>query len=197
MDSLKLKQPPNRTARSKEEALEMGGDVGYPLVVRPSYVLGGRAMEIVHSDEDLGAYMDAAIDVSNDSPVLLDHFLDSAVEVDVDAICDGESVLIGGIMEHVEQAGVHSGDSGCSLPPNTLDPSIQEQLRDQVRRLQGPLDIQDIRESLLPEVSVEDDEVLAVLHRVQRLEPIGVASRNPGECIRVQLKSQPAGTPAR
>ena len=135
VDSLELKQPPNCTAKSKEEALEMGGDVGYPLVVRPSYVLGGRAMEIVHNDEDLGAYMDAAIDVSNDSPVLLDRFLDLATEVDVDCICDGERVLIGGIMEHIEQAGVHSGDSGCSLPPFSLSEELQEQLIEQVVKL--------------------------------------------------------------
>ena len=135
VDSLELKQPPNRTARSKEEALEMGGDVGYPLVVRPSYVLGGRAMEIVHGDEDLGAYMDAAIDVSNDSPLLLDRFLDLATELDVDCVCDGERVLIGGIMEHIEQAGVHSGDSGCSLPPFSLSDEIQDQLIEQVVKL--------------------------------------------------------------
>jgi carbamoyl-phosphate synthase large subunit len=116
VEDLELKQPPNRTATSKEEALGRASIVGYPLVVRPSYVLGGRAMEVVHNDEDLAAYMDAAIDVSNDSPVLLDRFLDLATEVDVDCISDGERVLIGGIMEHIEQAGVHSGDSGCSLP---------------------------------------------------------------------------------
>jgi carbamoyl-phosphate synthase large subunit len=135
VESLKLKQPPNSTARSKEEALEMGSDVGYPLVVRPSYVLGGRAMEIVHSDEDLGVYMDAAITVSNDSPVLLDRFLDLAIEVDVDCVSDGERVLIGGIMEHIEQAGVHSGDSGCSLPPFSLSDEIQQQLIEQVVKL--------------------------------------------------------------
>ncbi|MEE4163954.1 MAG: carbamoyl-phosphate synthase large subunit, partial [Woeseiaceae bacterium] len=125
---LDLKQPPNTTARSREDALRMGADVGYPIVVRPSYVLGGRAMEIVHSDEDLTAYMDAAIKVSNDSPVLLDRFLDLATEVDVDCICDGENVLIGGIMEHIEQAGVHSGDSGCSLPPFSLSEELQQEL---------------------------------------------------------------------
>ena len=135
VESLDLKQPPNRTARSKEEALEMGSVVGYPLIVRPSYVLGGRAMEIVHSDDDLGNYMDAAIDVSNDSPVLLDRFLDLAIEVDVDCICDGERVLIGGIMEHIEQAGVHSGDSGCSLPPFSLSKELQDQLIEQVIKL--------------------------------------------------------------
>jgi carbamoyl-phosphate synthase large subunit len=135
VESLNLKQPPNCTARSKEQALEMAGDVGYPLVVRPSYVLGGRAMEIVHGDEDLAAYMDAAITVSNDSPVLLDRFLDLATEVDVDCVCDGERVLIGGIMEHIEQAGVHSGDSGCSLPPFSLTRELQDQLVEQVIKL--------------------------------------------------------------
>ena len=132
---LELRQPPNSTARSKQEALELSGDVGFPLVVRPSYVLGGRAMEVVHSEEDLAAYMDAAIDVSNDSPVLLDRFLDLATEVDVDCICDGEHVLIGGIMEHIEQAGVHSGDSGCSLPPFSLSAELQAKLVEQTVRL--------------------------------------------------------------
>ncbi len=135
VEDLGLKQPPNCTARSKEEALKLGADVGYPLIVRPSYVLGGRAMEIVHSDEDLAAYMDAAIDVSNDSPVLLDRFLDLATEVDVDCIFDGERMLIGGVMEHIEQAGVHSGDSGCSLPPFSLSPEIQKTLEEQVVKL--------------------------------------------------------------
>ena len=135
VEELQLKQPPNCTARNKEEALRLGAEVGYPLVVRPSYVLGGRAMEVVHNDEDLGVYMDAAINVSNNSPVLLDRFLDLATEVDVDCICDGERVLIGGIMEHIEQAGVHSGDSGCSLPPFSLTPEIQKELEAQVIKL--------------------------------------------------------------
>ena len=135
VQKLGLKQPPNSTARNKEEALKLGSEVGYPLVVRPSYVLGGRAMEIVHSDEDLAVYMDAAINVSNDSPVLLDRFLDLATEVDVDCIADGERVLIGGVMEHIEQAGVHSGDSGCSLPPFSLTPEIQKVLEKQVVKL--------------------------------------------------------------
>src|SRR5207253_1082333 len=104
-------------------------EVGFPLVVRPSYVLGGRAMEVVFAEEDLRAYMTDAVRVSNDSPVLLDRFLDVATEVDVDAVCDGKDVLIGGIMEHVEQAGVHSGDSSCSLPPNSLSFEIQQELR--------------------------------------------------------------------
>ena len=135
VEELQLKQPPNCTARNKEEALRRAADVGYPLVVRPSYVLGGRAMEVVHNDEDLAIYMDAAINVSNDSPVLLDRFLDLATEVDVDCICDGERVLIGGIMEHIEQAGVHSGDSGCSLPPFSLTREIQKELEAQVIKL--------------------------------------------------------------
>ena len=141
VENLGLKQPPNRTASSKEEALRLGSDVGYPLVVRPSYVLGGRAMEIVHNDEDLAAYMDAAINVSNDSPVLLDRFLDLATEVDVDCICDGDRVLIGGVMEHIEQAGVHSGDSGCSLPPFSLTPEIQAELEEQVVKLARGLNV--------------------------------------------------------
>jgi carbamoyl-phosphate synthase large subunit len=141
VEDLHLRQPPNCTARNKEEALQRGADVGYPLVVRPSYVLGGRAMEVVHNDEDLAVYMDAAINVSNDSPVLLDRFLDLATEVDVDCICDGERVLIGGIMEHIEQAGVHSGDSGCSLPPFSLTAEIQKELEEQVTKLAKGLQV--------------------------------------------------------
>jgi len=141
VENLGLKQPPNSTARSKEEALKMAGTVGYPLVVRPSYVLGGRAMEIVHSDEDLAAYMDEAINVSNDSPVLLDRFLDLATEVDVDCISDGENVLVGGVMEHIEQAGVHSGDSGCSLPPFSLSDKLQKELTEQVMKLAKGLNV--------------------------------------------------------
>jgi carbamoyl-phosphate synthase large subunit len=132
VEKLELKQPPNCTARSEEQAIGMAGDVGYPIIVRPSYVLGGRAMEIVHSEKELAAYMQAAINVSNDSPVLLDRFLDLAIEVDVDIVCDGERVLVGGIMEHIEQAGVHSGDSGCSLPPFSLPDELQEELIKQV-----------------------------------------------------------------
>ena len=120
VESLQLEQPPNRTARTEDEAVRLAAEVGFPLVVRPSYVLGGRAMEVVFTEDDLRAYMTHAVQVSHDSPVLLDRFLDLAIEVDVDAICDGKDVYIGGIMEHIEQAGVHSGDSGCSLPPNSL-----------------------------------------------------------------------------
>lgn len=141
VEDLELTQPPNCTARNKEEALRRAPAVGFPLIVRPSYVLGGRAMEVVHGEEDLAAYMDAAIQVSNDSPVLLDRFLDLAIEVDVDCICDGERVLIGGIMEHIEQAGVHSGDSGCSLPPFSLSDEIQKELCAQVVKLANALNV--------------------------------------------------------
>ena len=131
LTELKLKQPPNRTARNPGAALVLAQEIGYPLVVRPSYVLGGRAMEIVHEQRDLERYMREAVKVSNDSPVLLDRFLNDAIEVDVDAISDGEEVLIGGIMEHIEQAGVHSGDSACSLPPFSLSKKLQDELRRQ------------------------------------------------------------------
>jgi len=128
---LQLKQPPNKTARTEAEALAAATEIGYPLVVRPSYVLGGRAMEIVHEQRELERYMREAVKVSNDSPVLLDRFLNDAIEVDVDAICDGFEVVIGGIMEHIEQAGVHSGDSACSLPPQSLSAELQQTLREQ------------------------------------------------------------------
>ena len=126
-----LKQPPNRTARTEEQAQILAQEIGYPLVVRPSYVLGGRAMEIVHGDKDLERYMREAVRVSEKSPVLLDRFLDDAIEVDVDCISDGVDVIIGGIMEHVEQAGIHSGDSACSLPPYSLPNALQDEMRRQ------------------------------------------------------------------
>ncbi|WP_373974512.1 carbamoyl-phosphate synthase large subunit [Chitinibacter sp. SCUT-21] len=131
LQDLALRQPPNATARNEQDALHLARELGYPLVVRPSYVLGGRAMEIVHSDKDLERYMREAVKVSNDSPVLLDRFLNDAIEVDVDAVSDGTDVIIGGIMEHIEQAGVHSGDSACSLPPYSLSKELQDELRRQ------------------------------------------------------------------
>jgi len=141
LNELGLRQPPNRTARTPEDAVRLAEEIGYPLVVRPSYVLGGRAMEIVYQEEELRRYMKEAVQVSNDSPVLLDRFLDDAVEVDVDAICDGEDVLIGGIMEHIEQAGVHSGDSACSLPPYHLSAELQDELRRQVVQMAKALSV--------------------------------------------------------
>ncbi len=142
VEKLNLIQPPNRTARTAEQALAHAAAIGYPLVVRPSYVLGGRAMEIVYSDEDLSRYIREAVQVSNDSPVLLDRFLDNAVEVDVDVICDMDGqVLIGGIMEHIEEAGVHSGDSSCSLPPYTLGKEIQDRLREQMAMMARELKV--------------------------------------------------------
>ncbi len=142
IEKIGLKQPPNRTARNADEALALAREIGYPLVVRPSYVLGGRAMEVVHDDADLSRYIRDAVQVSNDSPVLLDRFLDHAVEVDVDIIADAEgNVLIGGIMEHIEEAGVHSGDSSCSLPPYSLSAEIQDEMRRQVTMMARELKV--------------------------------------------------------
>ncbi len=141
LHELGLKQPPNRTARTPEDAIRLAAEIGYPLVVRPSYVLGGRAMEIVHEQGDLERYMREAVKVSNDSPVLLDRFLNDATEVDVDALSDGNQVIVGGIMQHIEQAGVHSGDSACSLPPYTLSREIQDELRDQTEKMAKALNV--------------------------------------------------------
>ncbi|MCH1919147.1 carbamoyl-phosphate synthase large subunit [Shewanella sp. A3A] len=132
---LEMKQPENETVTTVEGAVLAAEKIGYPLVVRPSYVLGGRAMEIVYEEQDLRRYFNEAVKVSNESPVLLDHFLDDAIEVDIDAVSDGKNVVVGAIMEHIEQAGVHSGDSGCSLPPYSLSPQIQDEMREQVRKL--------------------------------------------------------------
>ncbi|CUX95876.1 Carbamoyl-phosphate synthase large chain [Candidatus Mikella endobia] len=132
---LKLKQPKNATVNNIDSAIEKSATIGYPLIVRPSYVLGGRAMEIVYDEIDLMRYFHDAVNVSNDAPVLLDRFLDDAIEVDVDAVCDGKNILIGGIMEHIEQAGVHSGDSACSLPTYTLSGEMKNIIRSQVEKL--------------------------------------------------------------
>jgi len=135
IEKLSLRQPANTTVRSVEQAVSAAKTIGYPLVVRPSYVLGGRAMEIVYREEDLLRYMNDAVRVSEDSPVLLDRFLSAAIEVDIDAVSDGEQVVIGAIMQHIEQAGVHSGDSACSLPPYSLPAPVQEAMRDVVRKM--------------------------------------------------------------
>jgi carbamoyl-phosphate synthase large subunit len=141
IEDLKLKQPPNRTARNPTQAIKLAEEIGYPLVVRPSYVLGGRAMEIVHEKNDLERYMREAVKVSNESPVLLDRFLNDAIEIDIDAISDGKMVVVAGIMEHIEQAGVHSGDSACSLPPYSLSKKIQKKLITQTKLMAKALNV--------------------------------------------------------
>ena len=138
---LDLKQPSNAIVRSTEEAVRMAEEVGYPLVVRPSYVLGGRAMEIVYKEDELRTYMREAVQVSEDTPVLLDHFLNAAIEVDIDAVSDGTDVVIGGIMQHIEQCGVHSGDSACSLPPYSLPADVQDEMREQVKKMARELNV--------------------------------------------------------
>ena len=135
IDKLSLVQPPNKTVRTQEQAVVAADNIGFPLVVRPSYVLGGRAMEIVYDQDELKSYMREAVEVSDDSPILLDRFLDQAIEVDIDAVSDGTQVVIGSVMQHIEQAGIHSGDSACSLPPYSLSDELQAEMRDQVKRM--------------------------------------------------------------
>ncbi|RUO77196.1 carbamoyl-phosphate synthase large subunit [Idiomarina seosinensis] len=156
---LNLKQPENATVTGISQALTEAKRIGYPLVVRPSYVLGGRAMEIVYDEQDLHRYLTEAVKVSNEAPVLLDRFLDNAIEVDIDAICDGEDVLIGGIMQHIEEAGVHSGDSACSLPPYSLSDIIQVQLREQMRKLAFELNVKGLMNA---QFAVKDDEIYLI-----------------------------------
>ncbi len=163
LHTLGLRQPPNRTARTDEQALALAQEIGYPLVVRPSYVLGGRAMEIVHGDKDLELYMRFAVKVSEKSPVLLDRFLDDAIEVDVDCISDGEQVMIGAIMEHVEAAGIHSGDSACSLPPYTLSPALQDEMRRQATAMARALNVVGLMNTQFAVQGEGDDAVVYVL----------------------------------
>ncbi len=170
LTKLNLRQPPNRTARTESEALAHAQDIGYPLVVRPSYVLGGRAMEIVHEQTDLERYMREAVKVSNDSPVLLDHFLNNAIEIDVDCLCDGEEVFIGGVMEHIEQAGVHSGDSACSLPPYSLSPEMTTEIKRQTALMARALNVKGL---MNVQFAVQDGDVyvLEVNPRASRTVP--------------------------
>ncbi|EDQ00503.1 carbamoyl-phosphate synthase large subunit [Shewanella benthica] len=156
---LEMKQPENDTVTTVENAIISAERIGYPLVVRPSYVLGGRAMEIVYDEQDLRRYFNEAVSVSNSSPVLLDRFLDNAIEIDIDAICDGETVVIGSIMEHIEQAGVHSGDSGCSLPPYSLSEDVQNRMRDQVEKLAIELGVIGL---MNVQFAVKDDEIYMI-----------------------------------
>ena len=159
IERLQLKQPPNATVRSTEQALEAAKKIGFPLVVRPSYVLGGRAMEVVHKEDELKKYMRDAVQVSEDSPVLLDHFLHAAVEIDVDAVSDGETVVIGAIMQHIEQAGIHSGDSACSLPPYSLSKELQDKMREQVKRMALELGVCGL---MNVQLAVQDGEIYVI-----------------------------------
>ncbi len=199
INELGLLQPPNRTARSAEQALKLADEIGYPLVVRPSYVLGGRAMEIVHEKADLERYMREAVKVSNKSPVLLDRFLNDAIEVDVDAICDGQEVLIGGIMEHIEEAGVHSGDSACSLPPYSLSAALQTELRSQTVRLAHALNVVGLM-NIQFAIQGETVYVLEVNPRASRTVPfvskacgLPLAKISARCMVGVSLKSQGIG----
>ncbi|MFZ4710282.1 MAG: carbamoyl-phosphate synthase large subunit, partial [Zwartia sp.] len=170
LTKLNLRQPPNRTARTESEALAHAQEIGYPLVVRPSYVLGGRAMEIVHEQTDLERYMREAVKVSNDSPVLLDRFLNDAIEIDVDCLCDGQEVFIGGVMEHIEQAGVHSGDSACSLPPFSLSTEMTTEIKRQTALMARALNVSGLMNVQFA-VQKGDVYVLEVNPRASRTVP--------------------------
>ncbi|OCR22024.1 carbamoyl phosphate synthase large subunit [Pseudomonas syringae] len=180
VERLNLRQPPNATVRSEDEAIRAAGKIGYPLVVRPSYVLGGRAMEIVYEEDELKRYLRDAVKVSNDSPVLLDHFLNCAIEMDVDAVCDGTDVVIGAIMQHIEQAGVHSGDSACSLPPYSLPAHIQDEMREQVKKMALELGVVGLMNVQLA-LQGEDIYVIEVNPRASRTVPF------VSKCIGVSL----------
>jgi carbamoyl-phosphate synthase large subunit len=201
LHELELKQPPNRTARTEDQAIELAHEIGYPLVVRPSYVLGGRAMEIVHGDKDLERYMREAVRVSEKSPVLLDRFLEDAIEVDVDCISDGSEVMIGGVMEHVEAAGIHSGDSACSLPAYSLAPALQDELRRQAALMARALKVVGLMNVQFA-IQGDDDEatvyVLEVNPRASRTVPyVSKATGQPlakiaARCMAgTKLKDQP------
>jgi carbamoyl-phosphate synthase large subunit len=180
IQKLNLLQPDNTTVRSVDAAIEAARTIGYPLVVRPSYVLGGRAMEIVYREEDLLRYMRDAVKVSAESPVLLDRFLSAAIEVDIDAVSDGSQVVIGAIMQHIEQAGVHSGDSACSLPPYSLDEKVQDEMREQVRQMALELGVKGL---MNVQLAWQDEQiyVIEVNPRASRTVPF------VSKCIGVSL----------
>jgi carbamoyl-phosphate synthase large subunit len=180
IERLHLKQPANSTVRCAEEAVREAEIIGYPLVVRPSYVLGGRAMEIVYNAEELKKYMAKAVQVSDDAPILLDYFLNAAIEVDIDAVCDGKQVVIGAIMQHIEQAGVHSGDSACSLPPYSLSQEVQDKMRAQVKKMALELGVKGL---MNVQLALQDNEiyVIEVNPRASRTVPF------VSKCIGVSL----------
>ena len=180
IEKLDLRQPPNQTVKTMDAGVAAAGDIGFPLVVRPSYVLGGRAMEIVHSEDELRQYLQEAVDVSEESPVLLDHFLDQAIEVDVDAVSDGKQVVIGAIMQHIEQAGIHSGDSACSLPAYSLDEPTLERIRGQVKAMAAELGVVGLMNVQLA-IQGDDIYVLEVNPRASRTVPF------VSKCIGVSL----------
>ncbi|MBO1255450.1 carbamoyl-phosphate synthase large subunit [Alteromonas sp. 5E99-2] len=191
VDKLALKQPANATVSNVEEALENAESIGFPLVVRPSYVLGGRAMEIVYDIKDLKRYLNEAVKVSNDSPVLLDRFLDDAIEVDIDAICDGKDVVIGGIMEHIEQAGVHSGDSACSLPAYTLSQEIQDVMRKQVKAMALELGVIGLMNT---QFAIKDNEVYLIEVNPRAARTVPFVSKATGVALAKIAARVMAGT---
>ena len=191
VESLGLRQPMNETVTNIAEAKKSAEEIGYPLVVRPSYVLGGRAMEIVTNTSDLEKYMKEAVDVSDDSPILLDKFLNDAIEVDIDLLCDGKDVYVAGIMEHIEEAGIHSGDSGCSLPPYTLKDKIVDELKDQASKLAMALKVIGLMNA---QFAIKDDQIflLEANPRASRTAPfvskaIGLQLAKLGALIMLSL----------
>ena len=180
IQKLNLKQPVNGTARSQEEAAKIADSIGFPLVVRPSYVLGGRAMEIVYNKENLERYMKTAVQVSNDSPVLLDSFLDHAIEVDIDVISDGKDIVIGGIMEHIEQAGIHSGDSACSLPPHSLPGDVLDEMRRQVKLMAKELNVIGLMNTQL---AYQDGEIYVIEVNPRASRTVPFVSKATGASI--------------